>query len=273
MQRLSMLFPFILVSLLVAGCSRGTPYGQIQLEPEPVPVPTAELRLNFEPLIAGQPFEPTATYASPTGRNHRFTAFKFMLSDLRVVGQAGEDILLSDLFVDLIEQKIYTPDTIIDGLTLTLTVPAGRYRGLRAGLGVPTPRNNDNPAQYVSSHPLSFNRGMFWAWTTGYIFMKIEGRYDTTAQNLGDLGAGYFYHTGRNSLFRELAFNQDFTAEADQVLDLSLRANLDRALFSDSDQIDITVDNFTHSTPPDGLVLSQRVTDNVVGGVFSLHFD
>jgi uncharacterized repeat protein (TIGR04052 family) len=61
------------------------------------------------------------------------------------------------------------------------TVPAGKYTGVRFIVGVPVERNHlDLAAQHA---PLSISR-MFWSWTTGYKFMRIDLRSvrpDTTA--------------------------------------------------------------------------------------------
>lgn len=51
------------------------------------------------------------------------------------------------------------------------TVPAGDYTGVRFKIGVPESRNHGNQATAPS--PLNLE-GMFWSWTTGYKFLRLD---------------------------------------------------------------------------------------------------
>jgi uncharacterized repeat protein (TIGR04052 family) len=51
------------------------------------------------------------------------------------------------------------------------TAPAGDYTGVRFKIGVPESRNHGNQATAPS--PLNLE-GMFWSWTTGYKFLRID---------------------------------------------------------------------------------------------------
>lgn len=256
----------MVLGLALSACYVGTPYGQ------PAPVAEGQLRITFAPLVEGQPFQAGRAYTTATGVRHDFSNFEFYLTDLRLVRANGEDTLLGDLFVDVMENELYTPETVINGLTLTVPVPAADYQGIRFNVGVPTPRNNGDPSLYGSSHPLSPNRGMFWVWASGYIFMKVEGRYDTTGGVGSDLEGDYLFHAGRNELFRELSFSEGFRVEQDRTQRMQIGVDMARSLYRAGDSIDLTVDNFTHSAPPDGLILGQRIIDNVEAGVFSISF-
>jgi hypothetical protein len=265
MQRIWLLL--ILAGLIAfSGCKSDTP----------APGETATFALEIVPVVGSEAFSDTESYRSPTDRTYQFTRYRFLLSDLRLQrADGGEEVLTQDLYVDFFDNELRDDAGRIDGLTLTvpITLPAGAeaqdYVGLRFGIGVPQPRNNDDPALWEADHPLAFNRGMHWSWNSGYIFMQIEGKYDTTAQNTGDLVGNFVYHPGRNELFREQDLDGTFTLMANQTTTASLEIDLAHTFFSSDDQIDIAVDNFTHSTPPDGLILAERVMDNIASSAFS----
>lgn len=266
MQRVWLLL-LLTAALLAGGCDNSD---------HPEPAKTATVALEIMPTVGDAAFAEDMVYRSPTGIDYQFTRYRFLLSDLRLVRADGEEeVLAEDLFVDFFDNELRYDLGRIEGLTLTvpITLPAGvdaqEYVGLRFGIGVPQSRNNNDPALQEPDHPLSFNRGMHWSWNSGYIFMQIEGEYDTTAQSSGNLGGNFVYHPGRNELFREQDLSGAITLTADQTTPATLKMDLSRTFFRDDDQIDLAVDNFTHSTPPDGLLLAERVMDNIVAGAFS----
>lgn len=53
-------------------------------------------------------------------------------------------------------------------------VPAGDYRGIRFNVGVPRELNHLDATSAQS--PLSVDDGMFWAWNSGYVFSRFEGK-------------------------------------------------------------------------------------------------
>jgi uncharacterized repeat protein (TIGR04052 family) len=79
------------------------------------------------------------------------------------------------------------------------TVPAGDYTGVRFKIGVPESRNHGNQATAPS--PLNLE-GMFWSWTTGYKFLRIDvapmhpEMDDAGAMPDDDAGAGHEVPSG-----------------------------------------------------------------------------
>ncbi len=67
--------------------------------------------------------------------------------------------------------------------TITGTVPKGKYRGVRFTLGVPFDLNHADPT--IAPSPLNIS-AMFWAWQSGYKFVKID--MATSGQPQDDLG-------------------------------------------------------------------------------------
>jgi hypothetical protein len=67
-------------------------------------------------------------------------------------------------------------------------VPGGAYTSVRFTVGVDSARNV-NGAQTGALDPVN---GMFWNWSSGYIFFKLEGTSLASTQ----VGNSYVYHIG-----------------------------------------------------------------------------
>ncbi len=84
-------------------------------------------------------------------------------------------------------------------------VPPGIYNAIRFGMGLPADINTDmDPASYPNDHPLSVpgSAGMFWTWSSGYVFVKYEGKF---AAEVGEpLLEPLSYHCGTDSSFRSV---------------------------------------------------------------------
>lgn len=122
----------------------------------------------------------------------RLTDFRFYVSNLRLLGEAGretpialdQDGLWQQGAVALVDVEDKTGDCS-NGTADTRTVvngqaPEGRYAGLRFELGLPFDVNHRDPTQQPS--PLNLTR-MFWNWNAGYKFARIDLR--TTGQPRG----------------------------------------------------------------------------------------
>jgi hypothetical protein len=65
-------------------------------------------------------------------------------------------------------------------------IPSGDYTGIEYIIGVDSARNNSG----IQSGALNPSNGMFWSWSTGYIFVRIEG---TSPQSPTGM---FLYHLG-----------------------------------------------------------------------------
>lgn len=261
-----LLFSLTLLTILAAtGC-----------KPDPIaPEDQATLTMEFAPEVGGLRFFPEQTYRNHNGQRMLLERYRFLVSDLRLVRDDGtEDTLTRSALVDFVEPSFRTVEELVPGECVgTFRIDPGRYEELRFGLGVGPDRNNGNPADYDEAHPLSIRRGMHWTWSSGYIFLQIDGRVDTTGTDTAALSQGFIYHPGLNELYREMVFPLDnFQAEEQGALDLTLEVDLARAFYNNTEGIDMKVDNLTHATPPgsDAFRLAEQVVDNFVSGAFTL---
>ena len=133
----------------------------------------------------------------------------------------GDDVALLDFEDGSGDCATGSPDT---HTALTGTVPAGDYVGLSSNIGVPDALNHIDAA--TAEAPLN-DTGMWWSWTGGYKFLKIDAGISSVNTFVFHLGAtdcakledGTYSCTLENQAAVALA---DFDPEADAVaLDLA----------------------------------------------------
>lgn len=236
-----------------------------------VPKAKGVFELNFQPVVGGQDFVRGEVYENMEGRKYMINLFLMYVSDISLIKSDGTEVLLSDI-------ELF--DIANGGSALRVShggnayrtfddVETGDYRGIKFGIGV-ADRLNTEPADYPVTHPLSVNKGMYWAWRTGYKFMSIEGMIDESPEKNGlEINKELAYHTGKDSInspnviYRQIEFTapaHSFSIEADQELQYILELDINRIF----NNVNMLEENITHSVPGDGFNLSTRITDNLV---------
>ena len=136
------------------------------------------------------------------------------------------------------------------------TLEAGTYDAVRFGMGLPPEINTDiDPASYPNSHPLSVigSAGMFWTWSSGYIFVKYEGKFalETGTQLLEPVS----YHCGTDASYRTvtLDLSEPLVIASETTANLMLTLDAAKALNGTDDAIDLAVDPVTHNAQGDSL--------------------
>lgn len=136
------------------------------------------------------------------------------------------------------------------------TLEAGTYDAVRFGMGLPPEINTDiDPASYPNSHPLSVigSAGMFWTWSSGYIFVKYEGKFalETGTQLLEPVS----YHCGTDASYRTvtLELSEPLVIASETTENLTLTLDAAKALNGTNDAIDLAVDPVTHNAQGDSL--------------------
>ncbi|MEY5043833.1 MAG: hypothetical protein RJA19_1060 [Bacteroidota bacterium] len=132
--------------------------------------------------------------------------------------------------------------------------PEGTYQAIRFGVGIPEEINRGtDPALFPNDHPMGFlgSAGMFWTWSTGYIFMKYEGR----AAPLGSevMNSPIAYHCGTDASYRtvSLEFPYPIYIGAQRRLEFPLAFDAAKVLVGPEDSVDVIADPLTHNGPND----------------------
>lgn len=90
-----------------------------------------------------------------------------------------------------------------ESLGFAVRAPAGRYRGLSISVGVPSQCASGAELNGVDASamaaPLDVDSDMYWSWSAGYVFLKLEGQV-----RAGSSPGGFFYHVGGGDRFAAL---------------------------------------------------------------------
>jgi len=165
----------VTVAALFTGC------GGSSSDPAPQAV-----TIDFKALVGNVPFScaDTAGYAIGTGTLPWIPKdFRFYVSNVRLVDASGVE---APVTLDASAWQGYgtalldfengtgqcTGGTVETNSAIRGTVAPGSYVGLRFDVGVPVASNHLN---VQAANPPLANSAMYWSWTTGYKFIKIDG--------------------------------------------------------------------------------------------------
>jgi uncharacterized repeat protein (TIGR04052 family) len=162
--------------------------------------PSLPITLNFKGFVGDRPFACGTVYSGIGTGSSQFipSDFRFYVSNIKLVTVAGDEIPLT-LDQDGVWQ--YQNVSMIDfetgpdngcgegntatHTTITGTVPAGVYTGVKFDLGLPFDLNHGDESTAPS--PLNFT-AMFWSWNGGYKFLRLDTADDKFRVHLGSIG-------------------------------------------------------------------------------------
>ncbi len=195
-----------------------------------------KMLISFEPNFDGQEVHIGDRFVNVHGCTVELSNMKFYISNLKLYRANGDIAQISD--IELIDVKNHIR-------TLDFEIPAGDYTGVSFDLGVPQELNGTaNPdflvSVYSQSHPLSESNGMYWAWQSGYRFFIFEGRFDTIPDATYDLPRTFAFHSGLDTLFREVGFfSKTFTAATGQTKHLMFSVDIEKIFATENDTINL----------------------------------
>jgi len=241
----NLIFLFFAVIFLITSCKK---------EEEPA---TADLKINLTLTYDGNPlvFNQNQSYGDDF---IKMTRFAFFLTNMNL--RQGQD---SARLVDLSFVDFTTSSSTLAGATggLVLKVPTvktGTYSSIDFGIGLPKAVNATKPADYPSSHPLA-DAGYYWAGWNGYIFSKMEGKYDSSAT--GDFSNGYTFHTGLDENYKVVKLTSPIHVDgnkSDNVVHISL--DVKKLFVMNGVQIDLEAVNQAHG--PSNAEVIEALTSN-----------
>jgi hypothetical protein len=124
----------------------------------------------------------TVTYHNQLGQPFTVTNFKYYISNISLKGKDDKEYFVKDSYFLIRQDDESTWVSVLDD------VPPGIYKSISFVIGVDS-LHNCNGAQSGTLDPAN---GMFWAWTSGYIFLKLEGKADAS----NSPGHIFEYHIG-----------------------------------------------------------------------------
>lgn len=137
----------------------------------------------------------------------------YLLSDFAFEREDGKWIELNEQFAWMDAERKRT--------SVRLNVPTDEYRAMRFSVGLNAKVNSRETTHYPADHALNPNlNGLHWSWQGGYIFLALEGKYQTTTIE----PKGYSYHFARsnNCTLISLAANIDLITDARMIVDFDV---------------------------------------------------
>lgn len=162
--------------------------------------------LNFKTVVGSETFSCGKAFTINGTSNVKFRDFRYFVTDVKLVGSDSSEIpvtLNTDnvwqsngvALLDFETGSCGSTPSMGSGSTETNstvkgTIPAGSassYKGIKFSISVPTAINfQDSTTQPA---PLNVN-AMYWSWTSGYKFAKIEFSNDDFSANITNLHLG-----------------------------------------------------------------------------------
>ncbi len=212
------------------------------------------LTLHFKHVVGGVPLDPSAVYQDSLGRSFQITMARFYVSGMALQSPAGAKALNSYLHVDSRSDESYTWEDI----------DLGTYSGMGLQIGIDSITNHGDPTLFPPAHALSASNPAsdHWNWNNGYVFLRIEGRADTSVAQTGNLDADFFLHIATDAMLTDVILTRDFVIEAGEKEELAIQVDWLRA-FSGYDF------NVNTSTT-DNVRLARRIINNLASGIVIL---
>lgn len=128
----------------------------------------APLNLTLSLTSGTQPFN--GEVKTSGGQTIAMDAWSFYVSGVALIRADGSEVAVPGLnLVNIKAGQDFSAVPLFTG-----DAPAGTYRGVRFNVGVPRDLNHMDAT--TAEAPLSVDNAMFWAWNSGYVFSKFEGK-------------------------------------------------------------------------------------------------
>jgi hypothetical protein len=243
-------FSGMLLAMLVFSACKPDP------NPPVITADPATVNLQFDLKWGTSSFDLNQYYPGPDGRRYMIETLQYYVSDVCLIKPNDSATLVKK--VALVDMYQPATSTLLSG-----EVPAGSYDRISFNLGLDSALNHSDPSSYAINHPMSTANGMFWSWSTQYIFSKVEGRADTTG---GHVENAFLWHSGLDSLMQSLEFgNLNLTLAEGQTSTITLTLDVEKIIFGATDTLDVAVDVLTHTL--DNVALARRVIRNLKGSI------
>jgi hypothetical protein len=229
---------FAIISLSFAGCEKNEQ--EITME---------KLSFHIHNVSGGNEIKYGNTYTDNSGRKFSVSLLRYYISNIVLIKDGGEEYPITGKYL------LVSPE--MDSYELG-EVPSGKYQGLRYYLGIDSITNHADPTVYPASDPLALqDPPMHWDWNSGYIFVQMEGLYDSTAAATGTPTSPYFFHIGMDMCYRLVDLsNQPFEIISGNEFELALEANINQLL----NGVNLLNENSTHTF--NNVDLALKIADN-----------
>ena len=212
-----------------------------------------QLKLHLHNNFGSSEFLYGSDYELADGRKLNLSIARFYFSNIRLMNGSAETPL-----ADVYKQWNASEEHYMLG-----DAPAGTYTGIKFDIGVDSTANYGDPSAWPDDHALSSSSSTHdhWSWNSGYIFMKIEGKADTSAAMNGTINGDFVYHVGTPNFARTVEIPVNFSISEGSTGEVHLEVDLMKFF----DNVDLTADFDTHTM--NNMPLAGAVADGIAGSI------
>ncbi|AMJ66242.1 MbnP family protein [Hymenobacter sp. PAMC 26628] len=240
----------LLLPLAISGCKKDEAAG----------ADTGSVALDLTHVVGTAPlaFDGTS-YSKSDGQTFKVTKFKYLLSNVQLLRADGTAYAAPESYYLVDAAQTATLHLVVPG------VPLANYTGLRFVVGVDAARNTAG----AQTEALDPNNDLYWDWTAGYVFLKMEGTSPQAPHPAAAAEGGLRFHVGDNGTQRTITFaGAPLVVTATQAPAVHLRVNV-LALFDNAGAPSKNID-FSKTSDVMGGASAPAVADNYAAGLFTL---
>lgn len=155
---------------------------------------TGTLALQFDNVVGNEDMVLNQkNYKNALGEAFNISLFQYYVSNIRLVKSDG-----SEYVVPQNESYFLIREHDAKSQTVTLNnVPKGKYTGVRFTIGIDSLRNTADVSNRKGCLDVGGEaKDMYWAWNSGYIFVKMEGTSPLVPVSEKQKKPEFFYHIG-----------------------------------------------------------------------------
>ena len=175
-----------------------------------------KVRIQFKNYAGNVILQLDSTYKNVLGQDFTIANFKYYVGNICLKKVDGKSYILKEYFLINEHEE--------DSKQITLNdVPEGNYTAIEFIIGVDSLHNCSGLQEGV----LDPTNGMFWAWNTGYVFLKLDGQspFSKSVNNVFEYHIGG-YKQPTNSIRKiTLNFKGDKTVSSINPLSLLIKAD------------------------------------------------
>ncbi|HEU0125451.1 MbnP family protein [Flavobacterium sp.] len=132
-------------------------------------------------IVLGNAASTTATTnTSASGQVHHFSELKYVISNIRLIKDNGDEVPYN--VNDLDKGATVIDQSKTASLSYILSnVPSATYKQIKFGLGIKPEQNTLDQVRFPNFYAAAGanDTAMMWEWGSGYRFTKVEGFYGT----------------------------------------------------------------------------------------------
>lgn len=218
-KRIQILFGLV-ISLIASPCNINAQHSS-----------KGSLSIAFNHYVDSLPLNLDSTiYKNNSGQTFTVTNFKYYIGDIHLKKAEGKEYVSSGYFL-INEEEEKSKKIILNN------IPPGEYTSVSFIVGVDS-IHNCSGAQSGALDPAN---AMFWAWNSGYIFLKFEGKssFSRSPGNIFEYHIGGYKSPANSIRTITLELEYPLLIEDNKTADLSIKVNAAEILKSPTD-IDLT---------------------------------